>query len=422
VLQTYRRVLSVPGAAAFSGAGLLARLPFSMTGLGIVLLVSDRTGSYGTAGALAAVYVVAEACGQPWVGRLVDRHGQVRVVLPIMVLFAAGTALLCVSVELGWQRSWWFAGAIVAGASYPPWGSLVRARWVHALAQRRPLLPTAFAIEAVVDEAVFVIGPVLVTALVTTVHPAAGVLAAAVLGTAGGILLAAQPRTAPPIRPRREVGFSAPAMGWPTLAPLALASVGLGIFFGGAEVATVAFAEEAGSRGDAGWLLALWASGSLLAGIAVGSLPAVDSLRQFRAGALVLMATMATAMLAGSPGMLALCLFGSGLAVSPTLIAAMALVEQTVPSSRLTEGMTWATTGLAVGVAPGAAVAGATIDAAGATVAFLVPVAGGALAALLAWTIRPTPARRIGSDGAGQHTVDKSSAPVRADPGRQRDA
>ncbi|MDF2966405.1 MAG: transporter [Nocardioidaceae bacterium] len=422
VLQTYRRVLSVPGAAAFSGAGLLARLPFSMTGLGIVLLVSDRTGSYGTAGALAAAYVVAEACGQPVVGRLVDRHGQARVVLPVLVVFAAGTTLLCVGVELGWSRPWWFAGATLAGASYPPWGSLVRARWVHALLRRRSLLPTAFAIEAVVDEAVFVIGPVLVTALVTAVHPSAGVVAAAVLGTVGGVLLVAQVRTAPPVRPRRSPGDVAPAMGWATLAPLAVASAGLGIFFGGAEVATVAFAEAAGSRGDAGWMLALWATGSLLAGIAVGALPAVDPLLQFRVGALALTATMATAMLAGSSGGLALCLFASGLAVSPTLIAAMALVEQTVPSSRLTEGMTWATTGLAIGVAPGAAGAGATIDAAGATLAFLVPVAGGGLAALLAWTIRPTPARRIGSDGAGDHTVDKSSAPVRADPRRQPDA
>jgi hypothetical protein len=204
-------------------------------------------------------------------------------------------------------------------------------------------------------------------------------------------------------------------MGWGTLAPLAVASVGLGIFFGGAEVATVAFAEAAGSRGDAGWMLALWATGSLLAGVAVGALPAVDPLLQFRVGALALTATMATALLAESSGVLAVCLFGSGLAVSPTLIAAMALVEHTVPSSRLTEGMTWATTGLAIGVAPGAAAAGATL-------AFLVPVAGGGLAALLAWTIRPTPARRIGSDGVGDQTVDKSSAPVRADPRRQPDA
>lgn len=420
MLTPYRRILTVPGSAAFSAAGLLARLPMSMTGLGIVLLVSSRTGSYGVAGAVSAAYVVGAAAGQPLVGRLVDRRGQAEVVLPALTGFTAGTAVLCAGVELDWPRGWWYAGAVLAGAAFPPWGSLVRARWAYALSGRRPLLPTAFALEAVVDEAIFVIGPALVTILVTALHPLAGLTVAVVASLLGGLLLVAQRATAPPPAPPR-VSSDQP-LGWRTLGPLALASIGLGVFFGGAEVATVAFAEEAGRRSDAGWMLALWAVGSLLAGLVAGSLPAGDSLRRFRWGAALLTVTMATTTTAGGPVVLALLLFCSGAAISPTLIASVALVEEAVPASRLTEGISWMTTGLLVGVAPGAALTGVAVDGLGAGPAFWVPVAGGLLAAVLGWTIRSSSARLTATTGDEAQTVAESSARGRADSGRRRDA
>ena len=61
MLSRYRRVLSLPGALAFSASGLVARLPISMVSLGIVLLVSTRTGSYSLAGAVSAAYILANA-------------------------------------------------------------------------------------------------------------------------------------------------------------------------------------------------------------------------------------------------------------------------------------------------------------------------------------------------------------------------
>ena len=59
VLAAYRQVLSKPGAAAFSASGFLARLPISMVTLGIVLLISARTDSYGLAGGISAALVIA---------------------------------------------------------------------------------------------------------------------------------------------------------------------------------------------------------------------------------------------------------------------------------------------------------------------------------------------------------------------------
>ena len=432
MLQTYRRALSVPGAVAFSSAGLLARLPISMTGLGLVLLISGSTGSYGTAGAVSAAYTVGSAVFQPLLGRWVDRYGQARVAGPALAVFAGGTAVLAVGVETGSAQAWWYAGAVVMGAAFPPWGSLVRARWAYAVRDRRTVLSTAFALEAVVDEVIFVVGPTLVTVLVTLVHPTAGIGGAAALGVVGGALLLAQRSSSPPPALRRSApgaladttaGTGAgERLGWRVLGPLTVASVGLGMFFGGAEVSTVAFTEEAGNRADAAWVLGLWATGSMAAGIVAGMLPPGSALRRLRVGAVLLTATMASTMLATTTVALAACLFGSGLAIAPTLIATVALVEETVPRARLTEGMTWLTTGVLIGVAPGAALCGAVVDAYGASTAFAVPVGGGLLAAALAWTIRPVPARRIGTDAGGDHTVAQSSAPGSADPGRRRDA
>ncbi len=302
MLQSYRRVLSLPGTVAFSAAGLLARLPMAMTGLGIVLLVSGSTGSYGTAGAVAAVYTLAGAAFQPLLGRWVDRYGQVRVATPSLAAFALGTAALAGCVQAGTDHLWWYASAAVMGAALPPWGSLVRARWAHAVRDRRALLPTAFAIEAVVDEAIFVTGPTLVTALVTLVHPAAGVGGAALLGVVGGLLLLAQRATVPPAAPRRTASTVRAPLGWRVLGPLTVASIGLGVFFGGAEVAAVAFTEEAGNRADAAWVLGLWATGSMVAGIVAGTLPAGSALRRLRGGTMLLTATMATTLLATSSG------------------------------------------------------------------------------------------------------------------------
>ena len=79
MLSSYRAVLSRPGALRFSLAGLVGRLPLSMAGLGMLLLVQADTGSYGLGGSVAAAYMVANAVVALPLGRLVDARGQGRV-------------------------------------------------------------------------------------------------------------------------------------------------------------------------------------------------------------------------------------------------------------------------------------------------------------------------------------------------------
>jgi MFS family permease len=389
VISPYRRVLTLPGAFAFSVAAFVARMPISMVGLGIVLLVEGHSGSYALAGSVSAAYILANAVMAPVHGRLADRLGQHRV-LPLAIgVYGAALATLILVVVTDAPTPVPHLTAAVVGAALPPLGSSVRARWTELL-RGQPDLQTAYALEGVVDEAIFILGPVIVTLLATAVSPGAGLSAALVLGVGGTLALAAQRSTEPPVhRPDRRSGRGS-ALGWGLMAPLLAASFALGSLFGSAEVVTVAFADEAGRPAAAGPLLAVWALGSMLAGLITGALSwRASPLRRFKAGVLSLAVTMTPLALIDSVGLLAVGLFLAGFAISPSMIAAIAVVEETVPPSRLTEGIAWMTTGLAAGVAPGAALAGWVVDHSGASAGSLVAALSGYLATLLALACRP---------------------------------
>lgn len=397
MIENYRRILTVPGGWRFSASGLIARLPISMVGLGIVLLVEAATGSYGLAGAVSAVYVVAGAAFAIIQGRLLDRLGQSRVLIPLVAVFTTMITLLVVSVQAEWPIASSYVLAAVGGAALPAAGSCVRARWSHALRGRPADVQTAFALEAVVDESVFMLGPILVTVLATTISPVAGLATAVASGLVGTVLLAAQRSTEPPVLPSHRTTGDRTRLPWRTLVPLVVVMFALGTLFGGAEVATVAFAEEQGTQAYAGPLLAVWALGSLLAGVVTGGLHLrSSSAARVRIGALGMCLTMAPLAFIDSVLLMGAALLLGGVAIAPTLIAATSLVEQSVPSARLTEGMSLLHTGVVAGVAPGAALAGLVIDRSGASAAYLVSLAAGTLAAAVAQLL---PRQRVRQSG-----------------------
>ena len=384
LLGPYREVLRVPGAIGFVVAGLVARLPISMQSLGVVLLVQGTTGSYALAGAVSATFALVQALLAPLLGRLVDRHGQAKILLPALVLYVAGLGGL-VALALAGAPGWTlFPAAAVYGGSYPQPGSLVRARWAHALGGT-PLLPTAFSLESVLDEVVFVVGPVLVTVLATEVEPAAGVLSAGVFTVVGSVALAAQRRTEPPPHPA-DAGVRAPSvLRGAGVRVLVLVGVAAGGIFGSVEVATVAFTDEHGRRSAAGLVLALLALGSLLAGLWYGTVRWRAPLPgRFVRGVVLLAAVTVPLVFAPNVPVLAALVFVGGFTISPTLIAAFALLEELVPAVSRTEGLTWFSTGIGIGLAAAASVTGQVVDAAGGRAAFGVAVASGVLAALFA--------------------------------------
>lgn len=388
----YRAVLARPGALAFSATGLVSRLPLSMLGLSIVVVVAGRTDSYAFAGTVSAAYVLAAAATAPLQGRLIDTWGQSRVLTLWAVGFGTGVALLVAAIAGDAATPLPHLAAIVAGAATPQTGNMVRARWSHLLGDPRTTDPkelnTAFALEAVLDEVVFIVGPVLATWVTLQVHEFAGIGLAGVAGTLGSLALGAQHATAPPVV-RRAAGPRVPLDGR-VLVPVVVASIGIGIIFGAAEVVVVALTDEQGRPGLAGVMLAVWAAGSLGAGLVVGLLPAPpDVVRRLRTALLALTLSFVPLVFLPRLEWAAVCLFVGGAAISPTLVAAVHLVRESVPEARLTEALSWTTLGLSVGVAPGAALSGWVVDHAwNASAGFLVPLVAGVVATAVALGFR----------------------------------
>jgi MFS family permease len=376
VISTYRRVLGLPGALAFSMTGILARLSESMITLGLVVLISSRTGSYGLAGSVSAAYLLAYALAAVFLARLVDQLGQALVLGVGTGLSMAALAMVAVAVELDWRTPLPHLFAALSGGTVPAVGSAVRARWTN-LVHDKELLQTAFAFEAVADEIVYLVGPSLVTLLATLVDPVAGVVTAIAVTCVGITAFVSQRSTEPPPSGRARRNTREP-MGWVALAPVAVCSICLGFLFGGGEVATVAFAEELGHKTLSGFVLGTWSLGSLLAGLLSGlvtwrSAPAV---RMRRAILMLALLLCPTPFIHSFPLMFG-CMFLAGWAISPALIAAVSLTEQVVPPSRLNEGMAVLSTGLTAGLAPGAAAVGYVVDHHGASTSYWLPIGAG---------------------------------------------
>lgn len=393
----YREIFRAPGSVGFSAAGFVARLPLSMVTIGIVTMLSQARGEYWLAGGVAATFALANALIAPQVSRLVDRYGQSRVLIPATLATLVALAGLILATRLqapGWVL-FLFAG--LAGLT-PSMMAMVRARWTE-LYRDTPQLRTAFAFESVVDEVIFMIGPVIAIGLSVAWFPEAGPLAAAILLALGMALFVSQRASEPPVHPQEErAGGSVIRLG--AVQVIALLMIAVGAIFGTAEVAAVAFAEAQGSKASASLVLAAYAAGSLLAGLVFGALqPGMRLASQLLLAIALSAATTLPLLVVGSLWTLGAALFVAGASISPTIIVAMALIERHVPAAKLTEGITWVMTGIGIGMAAGSAVSGWLIDLYGASSGFWVSIAGGFTALLIVGIgfcvlVEPQPERR----------------------------
>ncbi|MFG2029948.1 MFS transporter [Streptomyces sp. NPDC048825] len=380
MLSDYRRIFSPAGSLLFSAAGFVSRLPMSMIGVGIITMLSQLGGEYWLAGSVSATQALATAAIAPQISRLIDRHGQRRVVLPAMAVTVAAICALLLCARYA-APEWTLYVAAAAAGCMPSMAALVRSRWSEVHRESPRLLHTAYSLETVLEEVIYVVGPVLAITLSTSVFAEAGPLAAAVLLAVGVLLFAAQRRTEPPVRPGPQRARGS-ALRIPGLGLLVLTVTSVGASFGSVEVVTVAFADTHHHKALSGLLLGVYALGSGLAGAVFGAVrPRGAITRGLLVSVWAMAVTMAPLLFAPSLAALAGMLFVAGMAIAPTLITTMGLVGRLAPASQLTESITWIVSGLSVGVALGYATSGWVVDAAGASAGYGASCAAALLAA-----------------------------------------
>lgn len=390
----YTEIFKTPGAKGFAAAGFLARMPLAMIPMGIVAMLSQTHGEYWLAGAVSATFALGHAFISPQVSRLVDRHGQSRILVPATTLSVVALVGLLLATHRGWPAWTLFAFALFA-AAMPSMPAMLRARWSE-LYRDTPKLHTAFAFESAADEVVYMSGSILAIGLSVAVFPVAGPLLATVFLAIGTALFVIQRSTEPAVRPLERSG-GASALRHRPVQILALAITAMGTIFGTAEVTVIAMTKELGQPVAAGILLAGYAVGSMIVGLIFGALrPRMPLARQFFFAITALAVTTLPLLVVPNIAILALLLFLNGVAISPTLITAMGLVERHVPPAELTEGITWAMTGIGMGTAIGSFASGWVIDQYGASSGFWVSVAAGGVAlvtALFGYRSLAAPAR-----------------------------
>ena len=387
----YRAFLGTRHVPALLGTALVARLPVGLSALALVLFLEARTGSFAVAGLVAGALTIGAAIGTPLQGRLVDARGARRVLLPTSLVHAAGLGAL---VYLGHSGAGVLAMMLVAalaGAALPPVSSVTRSLWPVLLAGDAGLLNAAFALDSVLVEMVFVVGPVLAAGIAVLADPAGALAvsaAAVVIGTAAFTSL----------RPVRDMERSPQvrrgllgALDSAGMRTLALVTLPVGFALGAIEITLPAYGEARGAAAWAGLLLGVHALGSAAGGLIYGGRSRRRKLHDsyVRLAALLPLGFLPLAAVTPVPAM-ALLLFAAGAVIAPLLATGYQLVGDVAPAGMITEAYTWSVTALVTGVAAGSAVTGALVEGAGWRSGFVVAVAAATMAAVAAVARRPT--------------------------------
>ncbi|MEU1279819.1 MFS transporter [Streptomyces sp. NPDC005805] len=378
----YADILKAPHAARLLAGTLVGRLPNATAHIAIVLFTRAEGGSYTLAGALAAVYGLATAVGQPLLGRAVDLYGQPRVQLPSAVVSALGMALLASSGTGSLPVA--YLAVTVAGLFTPPLEGGLRALWPSVLG-REDRVHRAYAMDAVAQEIMFTLGPLLVTLLVAIWSPAAALLVINAIGVVGALsVVLSKPsrtwRSAP-----REAHWLG-ALRSPGLLALLGAFFFVGLALGSITVAGVAYADDQGREAVYGWLMAALGLGALIGGLLYGARQwAGEPERRLRIiTALLALGYLPLVLTPGVAAMTALSAL-AGVFLAPAIACAFIVVDRHAPRGTVTEAFSWLVTTFGVGAAVGTAVAGPAVEIGGTAWSFAVAGAGG-FAALLVLT------------------------------------
>lgn len=375
-LRAYRRVFSAPRVKPLLLASLLARMPVGMGAVGLILFIHGETGSFASAGVVTGAFTVSLGATGPGLARLIDRRGSRLVTIPAALLSAIGFVAVVVLGKAGAGTVPLLVAAAFAGGGTPPIGGILRQHWLELVEPGE--LETAYALDAVSLETLFVAGPLLAGILAATAGPAEGLLVAAAFGLGGTVFFQRLLPLAPGGDPDAERHWLG-ALTSPTLRVLVAAALPLGAAFGALDVTMPAFGAAHGSSALGGPLTAALACGSALGGVAFGARPTVlGPPRQaiLRLGALTVLTCLPLVFATSLPEMFAFAVI-AGISIAPQFTVRNSLAQSKLAAGTATEAFTWLTLAITVGASAGAALVGPLVEAhgwrAGAVVAVVMP-------------------------------------------------
>jgi MFS family permease len=361
-LRRYRDLLRVPGLPPLMLAVSLGRLPYGMNLLAVILLLRAAGFDYAQVGVITAASGLSVGLAAPVMGRVIDRVGQTKVLLAAAAFTAVSGTVFVIAVLEGAGATLVTFLAFLTGLVVPPVSPSLRALLPGLVGRER--LDTAFALDALLLELVFVSGPLLAAGIATAISPEVAFLTGVALQAAGGLGVAASPhsrawRPAPREPGARRTGALAGAGIRVLVLALALTAVALGVL----EIAIAAFAEEHATRDDAGWLFALWSLGSLAGGLWYGARRwRLPPYARFLVVTAMLTAGLAPLPLAGSMPVFAVLVIVAGLGLAPSTAAAYSLIGDLAPPGAVTESYSWQIVGYVAGSALGAWLAGVVVE------------------------------------------------------------
>ncbi len=379
----YRRVLAVPGITPILAASVVARLPVGMGAVALVLYVHGATGSFAAAGIAAGAFTVGLGVTGPLLARVIDRYGTRPVVLPGGLLSSAALVGVVALGHADAGAAPMALAAFVAGGAAVPLGSVTRIHFGLKVGEHD--MPTAYALDAILLESFFIIGPLLAGILAATVGAGDGLLVAAAIGVVGNLWFAAVGHIGPTHHPEHERHWAG-AMVSPGIRLLVITGIPLGVTFGALDVALPAFGAIHGNSALGGPMAATLALGSAAGGIVYGLRPHLfgPPLRTFLTLSVLQALTCVPILIGAGVPQMFLAAGLAGICVAPLGTVRNQLVQRLAPAGTMAEAFTWMGLSITVGASAGAAVAGPLVQAAGwragALVACIIPATGALLA------------------------------------------
>ena len=343
---SFRSLLRNPRVAAILAAVTIGRLAAGMVPFGMIAIYTSKH-ELGWAGASFAAFLIGAAVVGPYKGALVDRFGARRMLLPMAFGFAVVAAAAALLAQSGRPILYAVALALTATSAVlaPPNSAVLRTVWTE-IARSDAENTRLHSLDSVVEEATFVVAPLLTSGIWLAVGAWWAVVVGglcALAGTAWFRILISRlgaDRTASGSRPKP----GGDRMGLARLllsrdgAALLLPMIALGVAMGALAVGYPAWALERSHAELAGVLIALDSVGGIVAGTIYGHLPERRPNLWVRYFAAILILAVGVMIVAVSDT-IPVVVIGSllvGASLTPMYIVAFVLVGSSFPSDRHT--------------------------------------------------------------------------------------